>query len=79
MLYKIYENGDLKNVDIRNKINSLQSSCVKRLNDDCFRKWKINPLYQLNKTFGPPFKFYSHPSFLQTYFNLLGPKSFKIT
>ena len=46
-----------------NKVNSLQSSCVKRLYDDCFHEWKIILLYQLNKTFGPPFKFHSNLSF----------------
>ena len=40
-LCKRYENGDLKNVDIRNKVNSLQSSWVKRLYSDYFREWKI--------------------------------------
>ena len=35
---KRHENGGLKNVDIRNKVNSLQSSCVKRLYDDCFHE-----------------------------------------
>ena len=76
-LCKRYENGDLKNVDIRSKINSLQSSWVKRLYDDCFHEWKIILFYQLNKTFGPSFKFHSNlsfkksslkiTSFLQTY------------
>ena len=54
----MHENGCLKNVDIRNKVNSLQSSWVKRLYNDCFHDWKIIPLYQLNKTFGPSFKFH---------------------
>ena len=31
-----YVNGDLKHVDIRNKVNSLQNSWVKRLCDGCF-------------------------------------------
>ena len=39
-LCKRYENGGLKNVDIRNKVNSLQSSWVKRLYDDCFHERK---------------------------------------
>ena len=62
-LCKRYENGGLKNVDIRNKVNSLQSSWVKRLYDDCFHEWKIIPLYQLNKIFGLSFKFHSNLSF----------------
>ena len=61
-LCKRYENGGLKNVDIWNKVNSLQCSWVKRLYDDCFHEGKI-PLYQLNKTFGPSFKFHSNLSF----------------
>ena len=56
---KRYENGGLKNVDIRNKVNSIQSSWVKRLYHDCFHEWKIIPLYQLSKTF-PSFKFHSN-------------------
>ena len=58
-LCKRYENGGLKNADIRNKVNSLQSSWVKRLYDDCFHGWKIIPLYHLKKIFGPSFKFHS--------------------
>ena len=42
-LCKRYENGCLKNVDIQNKVNSLQSLWVKRLYDDCFHEWKIIP------------------------------------
>ena len=67
--HKKYENGDLKNVDIRNKVNSLQSSCVKRLYDDCFHEWRIIPLYQLNKTFGPSFTFDSNLSFKKSSLN----------
>ena len=48
---------------MQNKVTSLQSSWVKRLYDDCFHKWKIIPLYQLNKTFGPSFKFHPNLSF----------------
>ena len=73
ILCKRYQNGGLKNVDIRNKVNSVQSSWVKRLYNDCFHEWKIIPLYQLNKTFGPFFKsffqeifFKETTSFLQT-------------
>ena len=48
-LCKRYEIGGLKNVDIWSKVNSFQSSWVKRIYDDCFHEWKIIPLYQLNK------------------------------
>ena len=41
-LCKRYENGGLKNVGIRNKVNSLQSSWLKRLYDDCFQSVKQN-------------------------------------
>ena len=72
-LCKRYENGGLKNVDIRNKVNSLQSSWVKKLYDDCFHEWKIIPLYQLNKTFDPSFKFHSNLSFKKSFLNKLLP------
>ena len=72
-LCKRYENGGLKNVDIRNKVNSLQSSWVKKLYDDCFHEWKIIPLYQLNKTFGPSFKFHSNLSFKKSSLKKLLP------
>ena len=48
---------------MQNKVTSLQSSWVKRLYNDCFHEWKIIPLYQLNKTFGPSFKFHPNLSF----------------
>ena len=38
LFVKRFENGDLKNVDKRNKVNSLQSSWVKRLYDDRFHE-----------------------------------------
>ena len=38
-LCKRYENGGLKNVDIWNKVNSLQRSRVKRLYNDCFHEY----------------------------------------
>ena len=63
LFVKRFENGDLKNVDKRNKVNSLQSSWVKRLYDDRFHEWKITPLDQLNKTFDPSFKFHLNLSF----------------
>ena len=37
-LCKRYENGGLKNVGIRNKVNSFQSSLVKGLYDDSFHE-----------------------------------------
>ena len=38
-LCKRYENGGLKNVEIWNKVNSLQRSRVKRLYNDCFHEY----------------------------------------
>ena len=58
-----------KHFDIWNKVNSLQSSWVKKLYKDCLHKWKIIPLYQSNKTFGPVFNFhlnFIHSNQLQT-------------
>ena len=72
-LCKRYENGGLKNVDIRNKVNSLQSSWVKRLYNDCFHEWKIIPLYLINKTFNPSFIFHSNISFKKSSFKKLLP------
>ena len=57
------KNGDLKKVGIRNKVNSLQVSWVKRLYDYYFREWKTISLNQLKKMFGPFFKVYSNLSF----------------
>ena len=72
-LCKRYENGSLKNVGIRNKVNSLQSSWVKKLYDDYFREWKIIPLHQLNKFFGSSFKFHSSLSFKKSSLKKLLP------
>ena len=40
-----YENGGLKNVDLRNKITSIQCSWVKRFFEDDFHDWKVIPLF----------------------------------
>ena len=60
---KNFREGGLKNVDIQNKVTSLQISWVKSLYGDCFHEWKIIPLYLLKMTFGPTFKFHSNLSF----------------
>ena len=57
-----FENGGLKNVDINFKIKSLQCSWIKKLYDENFHKWKIIPLYLINKYFGSNFKFHSNLS-----------------
>ena len=43
-LRKMYENGGLKNVDIEDKIISLQCSWIKRLFDNTTHSWKIIPI-----------------------------------
>ena len=40
-----YENGGLKNVDLRNKITSIECSWVKRLFEDNLHFWKIVTLF----------------------------------
>ena len=40
-----YEKGGLKNSDLKNKITSIQCSCVKILFEDDFHDWKIIPLF----------------------------------
>ena len=58
-----YKDGGLKNVDIREKIISLQCSWIKRLYDDSFHEWKIIPLHLISKIFGNSFIFHSNLSF----------------
>ena len=55
-----YENGGLKNVDLRNKITSIQCSWVKRLFEDDFHDWKIIPLFLIGKHLGKNFKFHNN-------------------
>ena len=44
-VYNGYEKRGLKNVDLRNKLKSLQSSLVKRSFKDDFHDWKITPIF----------------------------------
>ena len=55
-----YENGGLKNVDLRNKITSIQCSWVKRLFEDDFHDWKVIPLFLIGKHLGKNFKFHNN-------------------
>ena len=55
-----YENGVSKNVDLRNKITSIQCSWVKRLFEDDFHDWKVIPLFLIGKHLGKNFKFHSN-------------------
>ena len=59
-LYNGYENGGLKNVDLRNKITSIQCSWVKRLFEDDFHDWKVIPLFLIGKHLGKNFKFHNN-------------------
>ena len=43
------EKGGLKNVDLRNKISSIQCFWVKRFFEDDFYDWKIISLFLIGK------------------------------
>ena len=55
-----YKAGGLKNIDITNKIIALQRSWIRRFYDNSFHKWKLIPLYLVEKSFGTSYKF--HPN-----------------
>ena len=55
-----YENGGLKNVDLRNKITSIQYSWVKRLFEDDFHDWEVIPLFLIGKYLCKNFKFHNN-------------------
>ena len=55
-----YENGDLKNVDLKNKITIIQCSWVKRLFEDDFHNWKVISLFLIGKHWGENFKFHNN-------------------
>ena len=55
-----YEKEGLKNVDLRNKITSIQWSWVKRLFEDDFHGWKTIPLFLIGKHLGKNFKFHNN-------------------
>ena len=50
----------MKNVDLRNKITSMQCSWVKRLFEDDFHDWKVTPLFLMGKHLGKNFKFHNN-------------------
>ena len=62
-LCNTFEEGSLKNVDIKAKIISLQCSWVKKLFDGNHHDWKIIPLFLINKYFGKNFHFHPNLSF----------------
>ena len=54
-----YKAGELKNVDIPNKIEALQCSWQRILYDNSFHEWKVVLIYLIEKSFGSSFKFHS--------------------
>ena len=58
-LYNDYKSEGLKNINILNKIISLQCSWIRRLYDNSFHEWKLIPLFLIKKSFGSSFKFHS--------------------
>ena len=55
-----YEKRGIKNVDLKNKIISMQCSCVKTLLEDDFYDWKVIPLFLIGKHLGKKFKFHNN-------------------
>ena len=47
-----HEKGQIKNVDLTNKIASMLCSWVKRLFEDNFDDWKLIPLFLIGKHLG---------------------------
>ena len=58
-LYNGCENGGIKNVDLRNKILSMQCSWVRRLLGDDIHDWKVIALFLIGKPLGKNFKFHN--------------------
>ena len=57
-LCNTFQDGGLKNVDVKSKVISLQCSWVKKLYDGNDHDWKVIPLYLINRYFGKNFRFY---------------------
>ena len=55
-----YKGGGLTNIDISNKIRSLQWSWIRRLYGNSLHDWKLILLYLIRKSFGSSFKFHSN-------------------
>ena len=60
--------GRIKNVDLRNKITSMQCSWVKRFFEDDFHDWKVIPLFLIGKHLGKNFKFHWNIGITMTFF-----------
>ena len=56
-LWNGYEMDGMKNVDLRNKITSMQCSWINRLFEHSFHDWKVIPLFLIGKHLGKNFKF----------------------
>ena len=52
-----FTEGDLKSVDIKQKISALRGSWIQRLYNENFHEWKLIPLRYIHETFGKNFKF----------------------
>ena len=50
----------MRNVDLRNKITSMQCYWVKRLFEDDFHDWNVIPLFLIDKHLGKNFKFHNN-------------------
>ena len=61
-LCNTFQDGGLKNVDVKSKVISLQCSWVKKLYDGNDHDWKVIPLYLINRYFGKNFRFHSNLS-----------------
>ena len=59
-LCNVYENRGFKNVELRNKITSIQCSWVKRLSEDDFHDWKVIPLFLIGKHLSMNIKFHNN-------------------
>ena len=59
-LCNLYENRGFKNVELRNKITSIQCSWVKRLSEDDFHDWKVIPLFLIGKHLSKNIKFHNN-------------------
>ena len=55
-----YKGGDLKNIDISNKVIYFQCSQISIFYENSFHEQKLIPFYLLKKSFGSSFKFNSN-------------------
>ena len=67
-LFNGYEKGGIKNVDLTNKITSMQCSRVKRLFENDFHDWKVIQLFLTGKHLGKNFKFHNNIDISNAFF-----------